>query len=98
LKSFCLLERVKRQVIKSFDQKDRNLNKDKHLLLLNTLASFYIEQAKKLKENETMPSGNSTEPRTSMMLLNQSLEILNEAEKISRTDKFTFLGKGFRVC
>lgn len=70
------------------------MNKEKHLLLLNTLASYYIDSAKKLKENETMPSVNSTEPRTSMMLLNQSLEILNEAEKISRTDKFTYVGKG----
>lgn len=77
------------------DTAHRLTKTEKHLLLLNTLASFYIESAKGLQENQTLPSCNpAIADRDSSTLLRQSAELLNEAEQISKTDKFTFTGKG----
>lgn len=70
-------------------------NPERTLLLLNTLASYYIESAKKLGENMTLPACNpSGGDRTAQQLLQQAAELLNNAEMISRSNKFTFVGKG----
>ncbi|KAI8901967.1 hypothetical protein BC833DRAFT_575185 [Globomyces pollinis-pini] len=69
-------------------------NTDRHVLLLNTLAAYYIESAKSLKENETLPSATSLEePRSVRDLLDLASRLVNEAERIVRLNKFTFLGK-----
>ena len=68
---------------------------ERNLLLLNTLAAYYIEAAKKLGDKETLPACvPSGGDRTAQQLIKQAAELLNDAERISRSNKFTFLGKG----
>ncbi|KAJ3371949.1 protein required for normal CLN1 and CLN2 G1 cyclin expression [Kappamyces sp. JEL0680] len=82
---------------KSQAQVHRLNHSDRHVLLLNCLAGYYIDAAKNLKEGEALPSCNASgAARSASILLRQAAELLNDAERISRTDKFTFIGKGLR--
>ena len=68
---------------------------ERNLLLLNTLAAYYIETAKKLGDKDMFPACNpSVGDRNAQQLIKQAAELLNDAERISRSNKFTFLGKG----
>jgi RNA polymerase-associated protein CTR9 len=66
---------------------------EKYVLMLNTLAAFYIEQARVCYSGKTLPDLNGNQ-RTSTDLIAQATELLNKIEQITKRNKFTFVLKG----
>ncbi|KAI8914231.1 hypothetical protein EDD86DRAFT_198790 [Gorgonomyces haynaldii] len=61
------------------------------LLLLNTLASFYIEKNEELRESEQYDNGKEQFSRDDLLL--QATKLVNRAEQIDRMDTLTLLLK-----
>jgi RNA polymerase-associated protein CTR9 len=65
---------------------------DSFVLMLNTLACYYIENATRIKGTTNTLQGPFGNQRNSADLINQATQIINEVEQIKR-NKFTFVLK-----
>jgi hypothetical protein len=61
--------------------------------LVNTLAAYFIEICKKLNDQDTIEIHG--QEQSSKDLLTKVAQWLNEMEQISKSEKFTFINKGF---
>ena len=77
--------------------KSTGTSSGKYCLVLNTLAAYYVEQARVLQHDDGRLKSISGKERTYRDLLTQSSQLLNEAESIEKQNKFTLVLKANAV-